>query len=203
MRLHHAAASPFVRKVMVLLHETGLIDQVEIRSLAVAPAAPVAENTAANPLGKLPCLERDDGPALYDSRVITRYLDSLQKGRGLYPDPPALWDVLTLEATADGIMDAGVLCIYEGRFREETQRSDAWLDGQRGKINRGLDAIEARWTPTLAGPLTMAHVAVGCALGYLDFRQPVGEWRGDRPGLAGWFETFSARPSMQATIPKG
>lgn len=202
MRLFHSPTSPFVRKVTVTLHETGLLDRVELVSAAGTPVAPGTMPVAVNPLGKVPTLEREDGPALYDSRVITRYLDALGAG-GLYPEPPRLWETLTLEATGDGITEAALLMVYEDRLRPEAARSGDWVEGQWDKVSRALDVLEARWIAHLAGRIDAGQVAVGCALGYLDFRHGARAWRHGRPALARWFERFDARPSMAATRPVG
>lgn len=203
MKLLHAGPSPFVRKVMVLLEEAGKTADMELVDGFGAPTAPNENVTAANPLGKIPCLVRDNGPAIYDSRVITRFLDN-HYGTGLYPEGDAIWETLTLEAHADGMMEAAVLCVYEVRCREEGDRSAAWVQAQRDKVNRALDALEARWLSHLSGPVGMGHIGVGCALGYLDFRTEMGgfgDWRQGRPGLAAWVEEFLARASMVATAP--
>lgn len=200
MRLYHAPASPFVRKVMVLLHEAGAVDRVALVPASGSPLDPGTMPLDRNPLGKIPALERDDGPTLYDSRVICRYLDDLLNA-GLYPPAPHLWDTLVLEATADGIADAAVLMRYEEHVRPETSRSAEWVEAQWAKIDRALTAIEDRWTSHLAGPLDMGQIALGCALGYLDFRQPHRDWRGTRAGLSGWWADFSRRPALQATTP--
>lgn len=199
MQLLMAPASPFVRKVRVLIRETGQESAVEEVNVTTTPLASDPAVVAANPTGKIPALMRDDGPAIYDSRVITRFLDA-RAGAGLYPEA-RLWEVLTLEATADALMDAAVLVVYEQRFRSADMQSPEWLAGQRAKITRALDAIEGRWMSHLSGPLDAAHIAVGVALSYLDFRGPVGEWREGRATLAAWHEAFAARPSMQATLP--
>ncbi len=200
MRLYHSATSPYVRKCMVLLHETGMIDRVALVSVAGTPVDPGSMPLGSNPLGKIPALERRDGPALYDSRVICRYLDDMA-GFGLYPPAPRLWDTLTLEATADGMLDAAILMVYEARIRPEEKRFAEWSDGQWSKIARSMDAIEARWMDHLNGPLDMAQIAIGCALGYVDFRLAARSWREGRPHLAAWEAEFSARPSMLATRP--
>lgn len=200
MRLYYNAASPFVRKVMVTLHETGQLDRVELVPAAGSPVAPGTMPVAVNPLGKLPTLERPDGPALYDSRVITRYLDALVEG-GLYPEAPGVWETLTLEATADGVTEAALLIVYESRCRTETGQDARWVEAQWLKAVRALDAIEARWMAHLAGRLDAGQIAVGCALGYLDFRLGSRDWRSGRPALARWFEGFGQRPSMLATAP--
>lgn len=200
MRLFYSSTSPYVRKVTVLLRETGQLDRVELVSGSGTPVDPGQAPLQANPLGKVPALERDDGPALYDSRVICRYLDDMA-GAGLYPQGPRLWDTLTVEATADGILDAAILMVYESRIRPEEVRYAPWVEGQWAKIDRALDALETRWMPHLQGPLDMGQIAVACALEYLDFRHAARGWRDGRPDLAAWGATFSARASMQATQP--
>ncbi len=199
MQLYFSGASPFVRKVDVLLRETGLRDQVEnvpVHNTILEPNTDVAR---ANPVGKMPALVRDDGPALYDSRVICRYIDSLAKS-SFYPES-RLWEVLTLEATADGILEAALFIVYERRLRPEEKHHAPILDGQWLKVTRALDALEDRWISHLQGPVTMGQIAIGCALGYLDFRHGGRDWRTERPQLAAWFATFAERPSMQATQP--
>jgi glutathione S-transferase len=200
MRLFYSPTSPYVRKVMVLLHETGLLDQVERVTGSGTPLDPGQAPLDANPLGKVPALERDDGPALYDSRVICRYLDDRAKA-GLYPSGPALWETMVLEATADGILDAALLMVYESRLRPEELRFAPWVEGQWSKIDRALSMIESRGMPQLQGPLDMGQIALACALGYLDFRHGARGWRTDRPHLAAWEAAFALRPSMQATRP--
>jgi glutathione S-transferase len=187
---------------MVLLHETGLLKDVAVVDAAGSPMAPEGLPLAQNPLGKIPALERDDGPALYDSRVICRYLDDRAGGQ-LYPAAPRLWETLTLEATADGMLDAAILMLYETRLRPEDKRFDAWVEAQWGKIARALDALESRWINHLNGPLDMGQLAVACALSYLDFRHDVRGWRTDHPDLAAWHKGFAVRPSMKATEPVG
>ena len=199
MQLLTSATSPYCRKVEVLLLETGLDREVEKLGGSGTPLEPNAATASVNPLGKIPVLLRPDGPALYDSRVICRYLDA-RAGSALYPDA-GIWDVLTLEATADGILDAALLMVYETRLRPEDRRFDPWVDGQWTKIARALDVVGDRWLGHLRGPMTIGHIAVGCALGYLDFRHGARNWRAGRDALAEWFGTFSARPSMQATVP--
>jgi glutathione S-transferase len=200
VRLYNSPTSPFVRKIMVVLHETGQLADVELVPAGGTPIEPGSLPLARNPLGKIPTLERDDGPALYDSRVIARYLDDRAGGR-LYPGKPRLWETLTLEATADGMMEAAVLIVYEGRTRPEALRHGPWVEAQWGKVARALDAIEARWMAHLAAPLDAAQIGLGCALGYLDFRLGERGWRDGRPALAAWEARFAERPAMQATRP--
>ena len=199
MHLYYAPASPFARKVLVTLHETGQDDAVTLIGSEQTPLKPDPANVTQNPLGKVPTLTRPDGPALYDSRVICRYLDA-RAGAKLYP-AQRIWEVMTLEATADGILDAAVLMVYEGRVRPEENRFPDYVEAQWTKITRTLDAIEARWMSHLSGPLDMGQIGVGCALGYLDFRHGGRDWRGGRAELAAWFETFDARPAMIGTRP--
>lgn len=200
MRLFSAASSPYVRKVTVVLHETGQLDDVEIVPVYGSPTNPDTMPVAINPMGKLPTLERADGPALYDSRVICRYLNDRAEA-GLYPDAPRLWDTLTLEATGDGILDAALLMVYEARLRPADKQYPDWVEGQWDKITRSLDVLNARWISHLSGRFDVGHIAVGCALGYLDFRLDDRNWRQGRDALANWFTTLSERPSMQATKP--
>lgn len=199
MKLLRAGPSPFVRKVLVTLHETDQLKDVELVDVTASPLQPDPALTAANPVGKIPALLRDGGPTLYDSRVICRFLDDRAQA-GLYPET-RLWDTLTLEATADGIMDAAVLIIYEERFRPTEKVSMDWIEGQWAKVARALDALETRWISHLRGKMDMGHIAIGCALAYLDFRHDARKWRTGRDALADWYGSFAERPAMQATQP--
>ena len=200
MQLIMSPASPFVRSVRVLLRETGLIDRVDEVPVTTSPMASATEALAANPTGKIPALTRADGPAIYDSRVIMRYLDDMADAN-LYPKT-SLYEVLTLEATAVAIMDATVAMAYEVRLRPETEQSSDWIEAQWGKAARGLEAINARWMSHLNGPLDMGQVSVACALGYLDLRHGDRDWRAGRDALAAWYTRFAERPSMVATAPE-
>ena len=199
MQLLTGPTSPFCRKVDVLLRECGLREHVTDVLGSGTPLEPNQTTIASNPVGKIPALIREDGPTLYDSRVICRYLDSISGGT-FYPEG-RLWEVLTLEATAEGMTDAALLMAYEWRLRPEEIRYEPWVDAQWAKIARGLDAIEARWMSHLEGRLDMGHIAVGCCLGYLDFRHDARGWRNGRPALTAWYETFGAREAMIATRP--
>lgn len=201
MKLHDNPASPYCRKVKALMYETGQVDDVEIVFAVGHPLAPERMPLAHNPLGKIPALERDNGPAIYDSRVICRYLDARAEA-GMYPEI-RLWDVLTLEATADGIMDAAILMVYEGRSRPENMRYQPWVDAQWNKATRALDTLGARWMGHMVGPVDMGQIAIGCALGYIDFRCGDRDWRQGRDALAAWYAEFAKRPSMKATVPVG
>lgn len=199
MQLITAPASPYSRKVKALLYETGQIDEVELVTVKTSPVSVDPKVQAANPLGKIPCLTRENGPALYDSRVICRYLDA-RNGGGYYPDR-MIWDVLTIEATADGVLDSALSMVYEKRLREQSQQSADWLDAQWGKVQNGLSALNDMWISHLNGPVHMGHIAVGCALGYLDFRLDAQNWRHGQDELAKWFEEFGQREAMQRTEP--
>ncbi|HMO06278.1 MAG TPA: glutathione S-transferase [Paracoccaceae bacterium] len=199
MRLYHSPTSPFARKVMVLLHEAGRTAEVALVPASGSPLAAGPSPVGPNPLGKLPCLLREDGGAIFDSRVICRWLDD-RFAAGLYP-PARLWDVLVLESLADGMLDAALLMVYETRVRPQEARFAPWVEGQWAKIDRTLDHLENAWLSRLKGPVDMGQVAVGCALGYLDFRHPGRDWRAGRPGLDAWALGFAARPSMAATAP--
>lgn len=200
MQLISAKPSPFGRKVKVMLIETGQMDDVDLVEVATTPMATDPAVAAANPVGKIPALIREDGPAIYDSRVICRYLDA-RAGAGLYPQTH-IWETLTLEATADGIMDAAILMVYEHRVRPEAMVYDGWIEAQWEKIARSVAAINARWMSHLRGPLDASHIAVGCALAYLDFRLGDRGWRKGNDALDDWFAVFAERDSMKATAPE-
>lgn len=200
MKLYYANASPFVRKVMVLAIETGIADDIELATVAVTPTSPNADVCADNPVGKLPTLVRDDGGAMYDSRVICEYLDSLHGGRLMFPaGGDARWTALRRQALADGMMDAAVGARYETFLRPEALRWKDWVDGQMGKVGRGLDVLEGE---DLTDTLDIGTIAIACALGYMDFRYPDLGWRDTRPGLSAWFEEMAGRPSMMRTQPE-
>jgi glutathione S-transferase len=200
MKLYHSPTSPYVRKVMILLHETNQMDDVELVTASTSPLDPLEGLQAKNPLNKLPALERPDGPTLYDSRVICQYLDDRAGGK-LYPGGARRWDTLTLEATADGILDAALLITYESRMRPEDKQWDDWADAQWSKIANGCAALNTRWMSHLQGPLDMGQIAVACALAYVDFRPEARNWRKGNDGLAAWYASFAERADMLATVP--
>ena len=200
MKLYYSPTSPYVRKVLVLLHETGQIDDVALEPSSTAPTAPVAALSAKNPLMKIPALERPEGPTLYDSRVITAYLDDRAGGK-LYGSAASKWEIMTLEATGDGICDAALLLTFEGRLRPEDKRWDEWSEAQWSKVASACAALNARWVSHLNGPLDIGQIAVACALGYLDFRHDARNWRAGCDALANWYAAFAERDSMKATVP--
>ncbi|WP_298956583.1 glutathione S-transferase [uncultured Methylobacterium sp.] len=200
MQLFHSKTSPFVRKVMVTAHELGLVDRLELLPSAAHPVNRDAGIVARNPLGQVPTLVLDDGTVLADSRVICEYLDDLGGGSVFPAAGPARWTALAAQSTGDGLLDAALLTVYETRVRGEGERSPAWVEGQRAKIEGGLGAIEAA-APGLGDRVDIAAITYGCALGYLDLRFADIGWRDRYPAAAAWFAEFDARPSMRATQP--
>jgi glutathione S-transferase len=203
MTLYHNPLSPFVRKVMVLLHETGQQDRVALQNCVLTPVDPDQSLIDDNPLSKIPALRLADGSIIHDSRVILDYLDHQHVGNPLIPrEGSARWRRLTLASLADGIMDAAVLVRYEIALRAPEKHWDQWLDGQRDKIRRALALLEKDAMAELASHFDIAAIGVACALGYLDLRHPDLDWREANPQLAAWYFEVSQRPSMLATMPK-
>lgn len=200
MKLIHAPASPFARKVRVFAREANLLDALELVPTAVLPTQcnPLVE--VHNPLGKIPVLLTGQGEALYDSRVICEYLDSLAATSLFAPLGQSRWHLLTIAALADGVMDAALLVRYEDAVRPREQQWSNWRNGQTGKIERALDALEKAGEP-LEGEPNIAQIGVACALGYLDFRLTELDWRNQRPVLQAFYERFCARESMRESAP--
>lgn len=197
MKLYSNPASPFARKCHVIAHELNL--KLEI---IIVNARDNEALRKINPLKKIPILILDDGSALFDSRVICEYLNDIGGGKffpgmNLFRQVSGRWKALGLQALADGVMVAAVACRYESIQPPEKQNAD-FIARYRATIAAGLDALER---VTFASAPTIAEVATGCALGYLDFRYPDIQWRDTHPRLAGWFATFSEYPSMKATVP--
>ena len=202
MTLFHNPASPFVRKVRVLLAETGQQGRVALHGCMPTPVNPDAQVVQGNPVGKIPALRLADGTVLHDSRVILDYFDHQHVGNPLIPrDGSARWRRLTLASMADGIMDAAVLVRYETALRPVEKQWDQWLDEQRKKIRRSLAELETDAIAELTSHFDIAAISVACALGYLDFRHPDLQWRVDNPQLAAWYVDVSQRPSMLETQP--
>ena len=199
MKLIYASASPFVRKVHVVLLETGLIEDVSLVEVTTTPVNTADQAVAANPTGKIPALILEDGSSVYDSRVICRYLNDRAKA-DLYPTD-TIWKMLTLEATADAIMEAAVLMTYERRIRPEDMVYEPWIEAQWAKAERSIASISTDWVEYLQGPLTIGQIGVACALNYVDFRHADRDWRATNPQLADWFASFSERPAIVATRP--
>ncbi|PRY75783.1 glutathione S-transferase [Yoonia maritima] len=199
MQLLMSGMSPFVRKARVVVRELGLTDQITEVPISTTALSSDPTIVAANPTGKIPALVRDDGPAIYDSRVITRFLND-HAGGSLYPET-RIWEILTLEATADAIMEAAVAMAYEVRLRPENERSTDWIEAQWAKANRGIAAVNNKWMSHLNGPLNIGQIAVACALSYVDLRHDARGWRTGNKALADWHAAFSQRDSMVTTAP--
>lgn len=205
MKLWHSPASPFVRKVLVIAHETGQTAKLEIAEASTNAVARNEELARDNPCGKIPALVLDDGTVLFDSRVICAYLDSLHSGAKLSGPGAggvAGYRALALEALGDAIMDAAVSNRYETALRPPEYQWKAWSDGQMGKVKASLDQLEKQWIRSLGRNPNMGSIAVAAALGYLDFRYPDLNWRRGRPKLTRWFKRFGERPSFMETEPK-
>lgn len=203
MKLYFTPTSPYVRKVMVAAHETGLIGRIETLFLRPTPVKADPVLSKDNPLSKIPALLEDGKPALYDSPVICEYLDGLHGGKKLIPPSgPERWRVLRTQALTDGILEAAILVFYEVQHRPAELHWSPWLDGQREKANQGLDALEHEVT-LFADDVDLAQVCAGVTLGWLEFRNVLGDIRARRPKLFAWYDEFRKRPGMVATEPKG
>ena len=194
MKLFHGTGSPFARKVLACAVARGIAGQITL----IPTVHDSPDLAAANPLGKLPCLITDDGLALYDSRVICEFFDTIGEGFTLFPAHGSRFRALRLQALADGIMDAAVMRRGEAGRPQEAAR-DTEVTRQAGKIEQALDALEA---DPPAAHLDIGTIAAACALGYLDLRFAAENWRAGRPKLAAWFETMSQQPCLSQTKPK-
>lgn len=201
MKLLGSTASPYVRKARVVLLERELACDFELVDV-MGEASPVF---AWNPLGKIPCLVRDDGTALYDSSVICEYLDQLGPTPRLLPEAgDARIAVRRWEALADGILDAAILYRWELTQREARYREPAWLDRQRRKIVHGLQAVDRELgdRPFCHGDtLSLADIATVCMLEWLAFRLPEFDWPRAHPALAALAQRFAPRPAFALTRP--
>ena len=203
MKLIGSNASPYVRKVRVVMAEKRL-DYQFVQEDVWAAGTTIAHS---NPLGKVPCLVMEGSEAMFDSRVIVEYLDTLSPVGKLIPQQGReRAEVKTWEALADGVMDAGVLCRLEATWagRADGERSQAWMDRQRGKINNGIAAMAKGLgdKPFCSGiHLSLSDIAVGCALGWIEFRFPDIDWRGQYGNLAKLQDKLMLRPSFADTTP--
>jgi len=201
MKLRYSPSSPFVRKVSVFAIEAGLDKRIERVPTNPMKRADVAASP--NPLGKVPCLETDDGMVLYDSPVILEYLDTQHGGPPLIPrEGRARWDALRRQALADGILDATVLTFVE-TLRQPERQSRGFIAHQRAAVERTVAALdrEAAALPDPSGRPDVAAIAIGCALGFVDFHFKDFDWRTKHPALGSWYDVFARRPSMTATTP--
>jgi glutathione S-transferase len=190
MILRATPASPFGRKVKLAASVLGLAGEIRVEPADTNDPADSLRQQ--NPLGKMPVLLLEDGSSLYDSRVIVEYLDHRAGGGKIIPrEPAARFAALRLQALADGMTDAQILVIYEGRWRPPEHHVQKWLDYQNDKIRRGLAVLEAD-PPALGAMPNVGHIALACFLGHRDLRFP-GTWRADHPRLAAWLERFAAQ----------
>ena len=199
MKLYYSPASPFARKCLVVAHELGLMDRVQVLNEGVHPVNRNQTVVAANPLGQVPTLITDNGQAVHDSRVICDYLNAQGQG-SLVPADETRWTVLTEQSMADGLLAAALLCRYEVTARPEALRWTDWTQGQMQKITDTLAYFESVIAHR-GESLDLGTIGLASALGYLDFRFADYDWRSANPGLAEWYGRFAQRPSMQATAP--
>lgn len=202
MKLIGSLASPYVRKVRIAMAEKKLDCDLFLENVW-APESTILES---NPLGKVPCLIMEDGGAMFDSRVIVEYLDTLSPvGKLIPPNGRERAEVKCWEALADGVLDAAVLVRLERTLRPEAQQSPEWIKRQLAKVDAGLKAMSTglKDKPFCSGTYyTLADVAVGCALGWLSFRFPEIDWRTPYPNLEKLFDKLSERPSFKDTLPQ-
>ena len=203
MKLIGSPASPYVRKVRIVMAEKKLDYQFVVENVW----ADDTTISTSNPLGKVPCLVMEGGEAVFDSRVIVEYLDTLSPvGKLIPPQGRERAEVKTWEALADGVMDAGMLARMEAIWvhRADSERCQAWIDRQLGKINASLKSMSQGLgdKPYCSGiHLSLSDIAVGCALGWLEFRFPELNWRAEHPNLGRLLDKLMLRPSVADTKP--
>jgi glutathione S-transferase len=201
IRLIASLTSPYVRKVRIVMAEKRLEYQMDLEDVW----SPNTRIQDSNPLGKVPCLIMEDGGALFDSRVIVEYLDTLTPVAKLIPpNGRERAEVRTWEALGDGMLDAAILVRLERSQRAAAQQSEQWVNRQMAKVHAGISAMghalaEKPWCNGHA--YSLADIALGCALGYLDFRFKEVDWRTSHPNLARHYEKIAARPSFVDTQP--
>ena len=199
MKLMSSPASPFGRKVKMTIVIKNLTEKVEI--MPVDATKGDAGLNAANPLGRIPALLLDSGDSIHDSHVICEYLDTVGSGPLLVPRAgPERWRTLTLGSLADGLIEQALLQVYEGRYRPENMRVDAWVARLQSKIDRTLDHLESA-APAWQEHPDYGHLTLAAALGYMDFRH-AGKWRVGHPKMVAWLDRFAgAVPAFQASAP--
>lgn len=202
LKLFYSDRSPYVRKVMVTLHEVNLFENVEIVGVRTNPLGVVEDLVDVSPLGKIPTLVLPDGTTIFDSRVICSYLNSIGKSDLYLAQENLKWSIKTAEANFDGILDAALLMVYEHRYRQDIYQNAEWLENLWKKIERTLDFYNNSSSNILSGSLNMGQISLGCALGYLDYRHNNRNWRAKNQYLRDWFAEFSERLSMRNTIPR-
>ena len=199
MKLVYSPPSPFVRKVTTLIYHANLNDRIELIDVKTTALSVAEEARAANPLGKIPVMILEDGNAMFDSRVITRYLDDFA-GSNLYPQDK-LYDILTLEALADGIMESAVSITYESKLRPQNEQSPSWMEAQWSKVLHAIKALDDGQFQAMDSEMNMGQIAIACALGYLDFRHDARQWRSGHSNLASWNDKMMKLPALIKTIP--
>jgi glutathione S-transferase len=199
MKLVYSPPSPFVRKVTTLIYHANLADRIELINVKTTALSVAEEARAANPLGKIPVMILEDGKAIFDSRVITRYLDNFA-GSNLYPQDK-IYDILTLEALADGIMESAVSITYESKLRPQNEQSPSWMEAQWSKVLHSIKALDDGQFQAMDSEMNMGQIAVACALGYLDFRHDARQWRNGHSNLASWNDKMIKLPALIKTIP--
>jgi glutathione S-transferase len=200
-KLYYASTSPYVRKVMITAHCLGLAGQIEKLASAAHPINRDERIATFNPLAKVPAMQTPDGLGLFDSRVICEYLDS-HAGGSLFPrEGRQRWVSLARQALGDGLLDAAMLARYETVARPADKQWDGWLEGQMTKIRAVLADIETQVPHCSDVPDDIGLIAIGCGLGYLDFRFASFDWRAGHPATAAWFAAFDQHPAMVATRP--
>lgn len=202
MHLHWSRVSPYVRKVLVCAHETGLAGQIELIDSRVSMTVPNLDLMRHNPLGKVPALMTDTGDVLFDSVVICEYLDAMARvPSDLFAiGKPQHWDALRWHAIGNGMADALIL-LYRELLRPEERQLPALIDILKLKLRACIPVLEASASRITAQPLHIGHIAVATSLAYIDFRFPEIAWRTGSDALLAWYEPFAARPSMLATAP--
>src|SRR5258705_3434737 len=199
MKLHWSPRSPFVRKVMIVAHELGLTDRITCVRTVVATTKPHALLMEENPLSKIPTLVLDDGTVIYDSPVVIEYLDQLHDGPKLIPTAlPERMKALRRQALGDGFLDFLLLWRNE---REREHASQVHRASYAERRRATLLALDREAEALASSPFSVGHIAIGCALSYLDFRFAADDWRGGQPRIAAWHATFAKRPSVRATEP--
>jgi glutathione S-transferase len=201
MTLHWSPRSPYVRKVMIAIHEMGLQDQIRTVRTVTGGTTPHLELMRINPLGKIPTLELPDGTALYDSPVIIEYLDTLHAGVKLFPTAwPERLTAIRRHALGQGILDTALLLLGEG-FRPVERQSEPHKALWRTKLPACIDALESEADALTESNFTIGHLAIGVALGYLNFRFADLQWQHGHPRLTAWHAKFDARPAVRANQP--
>ena len=194
MKLYYSSASPYARKVIVVAHELGLDRRIELVPANVVPLKPEPTISKANPLAKVPTLVTDEGEPLYDSAVITEYLELLGTSRKVIPPSgPARWRVKRLEALGDGMTDAGILCRYEITMRPAEKQSSDWIAGQTAKVNQALDQLEQEAPGFGAEPISARSPSPARSAGSSSASRAARCGRG-RPKLFAWYDAFCKRP---------